>query len=170
MSNKSTDSYYRATANGFVNRDALREPVTADVCIIGAGYTGLSCALQLAGSGLNVVVLEAEDAGFGASGRNGGHVIPGQRIDQIELERRYGKPHAQRLWSLALEAQSLVRMNVEAHKIQCDVKTGHLTAAVNQRHATDLQDYVEHLDRHYNYKSARFIPEREMPGLVATNK
>jgi len=170
MSNKSTDSFYRATAIGLVNRDALHEPLQADVCIIGAGYTGLSCALQLASAGLKAVVLEAEDAGFGASGRNGGQVIPGQRLDQVELERRYGKSHAQRLWSLAVEAQSLVRSNVEAHKIQCDVKTGHLTAAVNQRHATELQDYVEHLDRHYNYKSARFIPEREMPALVATNK
>lgn len=170
MSNRSTESYYRATAIGFLNRAALRESITADVCIIGAGYTGLSCAITLARAGLNAVVLEAEHAGFGASGRNGGQVIPGQRIDQVELERRYGKSHAQRLWSLALEAQSLVRSNVEAHKIQCDVKTGHLTAAVSTQHATDLQDYVEHLERNYNYKSARFIPEREMPALVATNR
>lgn len=170
MSNTSNESYYRATAIGQVARDACREPGTADVCIIGAGYTGLSCAIYLAQAGIRTVVLEAEHAGFGASGRNGGQVIPGQRTDQIELEKRYGSTHARSLWDLAIEAQSLVRSNIEAHKIQCDVKTGHLTAAVNRAHANDLQDYVGHLEKTYNYKSARFIPEREIPALVATDR
>jgi gamma-glutamylputrescine oxidase len=141
----------------------------ADVCIIGAGYTGLSCALHLAQAGLKVIVLEAEQAGYGASGRNGGHVIPGQRIDQVELEKRYGQTHARAMWSLALEAQSMVRTLVQAHKIECGVKTGHLTAAVRKSHAIDLQNYVEHLDRHYNYKSARYVTEAEIPKYVATD-
>ncbi|MEQ1752748.1 MAG: FAD-binding oxidoreductase [Micropepsaceae bacterium] len=168
MSNKSKESFYRATAIGLTERPALKEQLVVDVCIIGAGYTGLSCALHLAGAGYKVIVLEAEYAGFGASGRNGGHVIPGQRQDQIELKKRYGDTQARALWNLALEAQSIVRSLIEAHKIQCDVKTGHLTAAVRTSHATELQEYVAHLEKHYNYKSARFIPEREIPGLVAT--
>lgn len=169
MSNKSAESFYRATAVGLTARPALKESLTADVCIIGAGYTGLSCALHLAQAGHKVIVLEAEYAGFGASGRNGGHVIPGQRQDQIELTKRYGDTRARALWSLALEAQSMVRSLIEAHKIQCDVKTGHLTAAVKTAHATDLQEYVAHLEKQYNYKSARFVPEREVPAYVATN-
>ena len=169
MPDRSNESYYRATATEQLVGESFRTPQTADICIIGAGYTGLSCALHLAQSGLNVVVLEAECVGFGASGRNGGHVTPGQRLDQIELEKRYGKNHAGKLWSLAIEAQSLVRTNVEAHNILCDVKPGHLTAAVNSKHADDLRVYVEHLEKNYNYKSARFITEREMPGLVATS-
>jgi gamma-glutamylputrescine oxidase len=59
---------------------------TADVCIIGAGYTGLSSAIHLAERGYKVIVLEAETVAFGASGRNGGHVGIGQRSDQVELE------------------------------------------------------------------------------------
>lgn len=169
MSNKSAGSYYLATAIGLTPRPALKEAMHADVCIIGAGYTGLSCALHLATTGLKVIVLEAEYAGYGASGRNGGHVIPGQRLDQVELEKRYGNAHARSLWSLALEAQSMVRTLVEAHEIKCGVKTGHLTAAVRKSHAIELQNYVEHLDRHYNYKSARFVAEAEMKRFVDTD-
>ncbi len=168
MSNSSARSYYQATAIGFTPRPALKDSVHADVCIIGAGYTGLSCALHLAGRGLKVIVLEAEHAGYGASGRNGGQVIPGQRIDQVELEKRYGNAHAHTLWSLACEAQSMVRTLVEAHRIECGVKSGHLTAAVRKSHAIDLQNYVEHLQTHYNYKSARYVGEDDIPRFVST--
>ena len=168
MSNKSNQSYYRASAIGLISRNELHGDVRADICIIGAGYTGLSCALHLAERGAKVIVLDAEEVAFGASGRNGGHVIPGQRLDQVELRKRYGEIHARALWDLALEAQQMVRSLISAHNIQCDVKPGHLTAAVKSSHARELQDYVDVLQKHYNYKSARFIPEREMSSFVAT--
>ncbi len=168
MSNTSAGSYYLATANALKTRKRLEGSTRADVCIIGAGYTGLSCALHLAEAGQKVVILEAEYAGFGASGRNGGQVIPGQRIDQIELERRYGIGHARKLAELARDALTLVRTLIDVHKIDCSLKQGHLTAAVRDSHARELVDYVEHLDKHYNYKSARFVPPEEMPSLVAT--
>lgn len=169
MSNGSTTSYYLATAIGMLQRPALAGAMHADACIIGAGYTGLSCALHLAQAGLKVVVLEAEHAGFGASGRNGGQVIPGQRVDQVELERRYGKSHAQALAALATEAQGMVRSLIAAHEIECGVKHGHLTAAVRDAHARDLRDYVDHLATHYNYKSARYVTREDMPAMVATD-
>lgn len=81
----------------------------ADVCIVGAGYTGLSAALHLAERGLNVVVLEAQRVGFGASGRNGGQVGSGQRLDQDALEAMAGQDAARMLWDLAEEAKALVR-------------------------------------------------------------
>ena len=68
-------TYYAATANPSPNRPALQGDVHADVCVIGAGYTGLSTALFLAEAGLKVVVLEAVKVGFGASGRNGGQLV-----------------------------------------------------------------------------------------------
>lgn len=136
--------------------------------MIGAGYTGLSCALHLAKAGLNVVVLEAEVAGFGASGRNGGQVITGQRVDQIELERRYGDDHARALWELALEAKSLVRDLIASHAIDCDLTPGQISAAVRVSHATELESYAEHLAKRYSYSSVRFVRGKEMPALVAT--
>ena len=168
MTNAHTGSYYRATAIGQIARPALHGDLHADVCIIGAGYTGLSCALHLANAGLKTIVLEAEHAGFGASGRNGGQVITGQRVDQIELERRYGRIQAHALWELATDAKSLVHELAAAHTIHCDVKPGHITAAVKTKHATELRDYVEFLAKNYNHQSARYISQHEMPALVAS--
>lgn len=161
-------SYYLATAIGQVARPQLNGARAADVCVIGAGYTGLSCALHLAKAGLKVVVLEAEVAGFGASGRNGGQVITGQRVDQIELERRYGDAHAHALWELALEAKTLVRSLIATYAIDCDLTPGHISAAVRVSHATELESYAEHLAQRYSYSSARFVRAEEMPSLVAT--
>lgn len=162
------ESYYLASAIGQRARPQLVDDRTADVCIVGAGYTGLSCALHLATRGLKVVVLEAQYAGFGASGRNGGQVIPGQRVDQDELERRYGDAHARALWDLALEANTLVRDLIATHAIECGRTDGHIVAAVRDTHARDLERYVEHLARRYAYTTARYVPANEMPSLVAT--
>lgn len=161
------DSYYLASAIGQRARPQLSGDRDADVCIIGAGYTGLSCALHLAKRGLKVVVLEAQYAGFGASGRNGGQVIPGQRVDQIELERRYGDAHARALWNLALEAAALVRDLIATHVIACDRTDGHIVAAARDAHARELEEYVEHLTRRYAYTSARYVSASEMQSLVA---
>src|SRR5262249_27754990 len=129
-----------------------------------------SCAIHLAKAGLSVAVLEAEYAGFGASGRNGGQVITGQRVDQDDLERHYGLERARQLWGLALEAKSLVRALIAHHAIDCAVRPGHLTAAVRSSHAHDLQSYVDHLVTRYGYTAARYVPRTEMPSLVATTR
>jgi gamma-glutamylputrescine oxidase len=163
------DSYYVASAIDQRARPQLEGTRDADVCVIGAGYTGLSCALHLTRSGLKVIVLEAETAGFGASGRNGGQVITGQRVDQQGLERSYGEARAHQLWNSALEARSLVLSLIDAHKIKCDVAPGHVTAAVRESHAQDLKAEVDHLARRYNYKEARYVAGPEMPALVATS-
>ena len=80
-------SWYAATAAPLPPFPALAGEVEADVCVVGGGYTGLSAALHLAEAGLDVVLLEAQRVGWGASGRNGGQVGSGQRRDQDWLER-----------------------------------------------------------------------------------
>jgi gamma-glutamylputrescine oxidase len=167
MTASRSDSYYLATAIGQRARTQLNGAREADVCVIGAGYTGLSCALHLAKAGMKVVVLEAETAGFGASGRNGGQVITGQRVDQDELERRYGEAHARSLWHLAIEARSLVRALIASNTIECDERPGHFTAAVRDSHARDLESYVDFLRSRYNYSTARYVPEAQVPEIVA---
>lgn len=167
MTASQSDSYYLATAIGQRARPQLNGARDADVCVIGAGYTGLSCALHLAKAGMKVVVLEAETAGFGASGRNGGQVITGQRVDQDELERRYGEAHARSLWDLALEARSLVRTLIASYAIECDERSGHFTAAVRDSHAREIESYVDFLRQRYNYSTARYVPAAEVPEIVA---
>lgn len=167
MAASRSTSYYLATAREQRARSQLNGAREIDVCVIGAGYTGLSCALHLAQAGLKVVVLEAETAGFGASGRNGGQVITGQRVDQDELERRYGEAHARSLWDLALEARSLVRTLIASHGIECDERSGHFTAAVRDSHAREIESYVDFLASRYNYSTARYVPASDVSGIVA---
>ena len=168
MTASHVDSYYSATAVGQRARPQLHGAQNTDICVIGAGYTGLSCALHAARAGLKVIVLEAEHAGFGASGRNGGQVIPGQRVDQIELERRYGEARARALWQLALEANALVRDLIASHTIKCDLKPGHISAAVRTGHAAELEAYADYLAQRYSYSTARYVAAADMPALVAT--
>ena len=93
-------SWYAATRTQSDGFATLQEDITADVCVVGAGYTGLSAALHLAQAGRSVVLLEAQRVGFGASGRNGGQLGSGQRVDQEALEKMLGVDAAPRLWQL----------------------------------------------------------------------
>ena len=105
------DSWYAASTDLPDSRPPLQGSITADVCIVGAGYTGLSAALYLAEKGLDVVVLDAHRAGFGASGRNGGQVHSGFNMGQRALSARYGAGLAKELWMLAEEAKDDLRAN-----------------------------------------------------------
>ena len=95
------NSYYHASQNRSVELSSLDGSRRADVCIIGAGYTGLSSALHLAQRGYDVVLLEARKPGWGASGRNGGQLCSGQRKDQQELTAMVGTDSARQFWELA---------------------------------------------------------------------
>ncbi|WP_347266197.1 FAD-binding oxidoreductase [Paracoccus sp. (in: a-proteobacteria)] len=102
-------SLYAAARDPLPAFPELRGEARADVAIVGAGYTGLSAALHLAEAGLSVIVLEAHRVGFGASGRNGGQLGSGQRLEVDELERMAGREAARRLWDMAEEAKALTR-------------------------------------------------------------
>src|SRR5210317_672456 len=120
------DSYYVATAIGMEDRPVLDSELTADVCVIGGGFTGLSAALNLAEQGMDVVLLEAERIGFGASGRCGGLVGSGQRKDVLETEELFGFERSRELWDLAEMAKQEIRDRVEKHDIDCDLQRGQL--------------------------------------------
>ena len=115
------ESWYYATAKGLKSYPRLTEMVIADVCIIGAGYTGLSAAIHLARKGYSVAVLEAHRVGSGASGRNGGVLGMGQRKDQEELEEWLGIDDAKRMWQIAYDANQLVRDLIEEFIIDCEL-------------------------------------------------
>src|SRR5690349_5307719 len=119
-------SYYAATANPAPARPALLGEASVDACVIGAGYTGLSAALNLAEGGYDTVLLEAESVGWGASGRNGGQLNTGLRKSAGELIAMFGRAEAKRLFDLAEEAKAMVRARVARHAIACDLKPGSL--------------------------------------------
>ena len=109
------DSYYAATATTEHEHASLTEILRADVCVIGGGFTGLSAALNLAEQGLNVVLLEAERIGYGASGRCGGLIGSGQRWDAVEMEDKFGLATARRFWEFAEAAKTEIRERVAQH-------------------------------------------------------
>ncbi|MBB5210343.1 NAD(P)/FAD-dependent oxidoreductase [Microbulbifer hydrolyticus] len=165
-----TDSYYAASANDAPLYGALEGDVEADVCIIGAGYTGLSSALHLAERGFKVVVLEAERIGWGASGRNGGHVGVGQRKGQEDLEKMLGLDTAKTLWDMGLEAVALVEELIRKHDIQCDLKRGIMHLAAKPSHDAWLKEEVELLNQRYGYSKMRYADKDEVRTLVGSDR
>ena len=154
------DSWYAATANTLGRFDALSGDVRADVCIVGGGYTGLSAALHLAEAGLSVVLLEAHRAGFGASGRNGGQLGSGQRLDQQGLEALMGDPEATKLWQLGEDAKDLVKGLIQRHEISCDLKPGVAWTGSSTADVAHLHDYGRHLQDRYDYEDLDILDQQ----------
>ena len=116
-------SLWAATAPPAVRCPPLSQEVTAEVCVIGGGFTGLSTALHLAEKGADTVLIEAEEAGWGASGRNGGQVIPGLKQDPDDLIRIFGESAGLRLIHFSSDAPRLLFDIVQRHNIECDAFT-----------------------------------------------
>lgn len=156
------DTYYYHSANKINNRSDLQEDITADVCIIGAGYTGLLSAINLAEKGYQVVVLEANRVGWGASGRNGGQVGSGHNKKIHQLEKDYGKSLARDLWDLSEEAKNIVENRINEHDIHCDLKHGNATVSDDPDDDQAHRDYVDKLNRDYGYESIRYMNSEEV--------
>ncbi|HJV96050.1 MAG TPA: FAD-dependent oxidoreductase, partial [Albitalea sp.] len=117
--------YYAATAGDRPVRPSLSEHITAEVCIVGAGFAGLATALGLQERGVHdVVVLDAEQVGFGASGRNGGFVFGGYSLDCADLLRQLGPVQAKALYALTRQAVATIRRRIQQHAIDCDAVEG----------------------------------------------
>ena len=160
-------SYYAATANPFAPAPKLEGEVRADVVVIGGGYTGLHAALSAAERGFSVILLEAGRIGWGASGRNGGQMIPGWRKSAGELIARYGGAKARTLFDLALEARTLTVERIEKHGIQCDLRTnGHLTLATKTNDPAWMREEAETLARAMNYPRMRVLSADEASAAV----
>ncbi len=162
------DSYYAATANKVAPFPELDGDTECDVCIVGGGFTGLSAALELAERGLDVVLLEAHRAGWGASGRNGGQAGSGQRRDQIWLERAFGRDDARRLWDIAQAAKALIRDRVARHDIACDLKPGILHVNHKRSFVAEGHAYAEKLRSDYGYADIRAVGDDEAREMLGT--
>ena len=119
--NNPTANLWTHTAPAAPDCPRLEEDLTADVVVIGAGFTGLSTALHLREAGANVIVLEAEEPGFGASGRNNGQVIPAYvRHNPDDVERLFGEERGKRLNDWVADSADLVFSLIAKHGIQCE--------------------------------------------------
>lgn len=128
------DSVWQATAIAAQPWPTLSQKSSADVTIVGAGYTGLSTALHLAERGVRVTVLEAREPGFGASGRSGGQAVPLLRHEPDDLVARFRPEVAGDLIRLVASSADVLFDLVERYKLDCDaVRTGWIQGAYGRR-------------------------------------
>lgn len=159
-----------ADTSSFTQRPPLQGEVQVDVCIVGGGYTGLSAALHLCQQGKSVALLEAGQIGQGASGRNGGHVGVGQRVDQMTLESRLGQEYASSLWQLGLEAVELVEELTTAHNIDCGLKRNIIHLAHKEHFVEDYREEAEFLKQRYGYSECEFIEQQRLHEHVGSKQ
>jgi gamma-glutamylputrescine oxidase len=168
MSSAYPQSYYAATAVGVHEHPKLQGALRADVCVIGGGFTGLSAALNLAEQGFDVILLEAERIGFGASGRNGGLIGSGQRKDVIEMEEQFGLERSRQFWQFAEAAKTEIRERVEKHAIDCDLQYGQIEGVHKKSYIGMAEETAAALAERYDYPYARALSRDETYALVAT--
>lgn len=161
-------SYYAATANAAPPAPELEGEAVADLVVVGGGCTGLSAAYHAARNGLSVILLEGGRLGWGASGRNGGQMIPGLRKSATELVASYGQDHAKRLFQLAVQAQGDVLSLIDEHGFKCDLKrTGHLNAAIRPSDLDDMKREVDCLNAVMDYPHAQTLDAGQMRDEVS---
>ena len=165
-----TPSYYADSANPKPDYPALEGEVQTDICIVGAGFTGLSAALHLAEQGYQVAVLEAERIGWGASGRNGGQVCQGHNMGHEDLEKKVGKAGADMLWQMSLESVDLVKDLVAKHEIDCDLKQGVLHVAAKPSHNAHIKETVEYKNKVLNYDALKYVEPEEVSNMLGCER
>ncbi|PID60737.1 MAG: FAD-dependent oxidoreductase [Gammaproteobacteria bacterium] len=137
------DNYYSASCNRDERYPTLEESVATDVLIIGGGMTGVATAVELAERGSEVVLLEANRIGWGATGRNGGQVtgsLSGDAAMLRQLTRRHGREHAEdTLRWLRWHGHEIIERRVARYGIDCDLTHGHLFTAWNAAHVPELE-------------------------------
>jgi glycine/D-amino acid oxidase-like deaminating enzyme len=137
-------------------------PPSADVAVIGAGFTGLSAALSLAKRGAKVIVLEAETVGWGASSRNGGMVLTGLKLGVNKLISMYGRELTRRMYAASLETIDVVERLTTEENIACDfARCGHLEVACKPAHFDDYARQVEVIAREFNHQ-LRVVPREQL--------
>lgn len=166
MTDPLANSYYAATAHPWRSSYEMGEDLSFDVAVIGGGFTGLSAALTCAERGFSVILIEREHIGFGASGRNGGQLIPGLRWTASELEDAFGRDRADALFDLCWR-ENRVKARIARHGIDCDLKTGHLEAAWSPKDFGTMKREAEFLATRFGYRSD-VVAKNDMADHIAS--
>jgi gamma-glutamylputrescine oxidase len=119
---------------------SLAGEISADVCIVGAGFAGLCTAHFLTKAGARVAVLERNEPGWGASGRNGGQLLPGYLADIRDIYQKFGREKGRAFWELSLQGMDIVKQFIREYEIDCDWKDGAVTTAETEKGQNDLEE------------------------------
>lgn len=147
----------------------LSDDLECDVCIVGGGVTGVSAALHLAERGMRVVLLEAREIGWASSGRNGGMMTAYADIDPAVLDKALGREHADRYWQLADRAQENLHQVIDRYRIDCELKSGALTAANTQGQFERLAANLPAFSARHPLRGAEMLGRAQMRECVGTD-
>ncbi len=169
---QSTDharSYYRATANALTERPALGSDLTADVCVIGGGFTGVNTAIELAQRGLSVILLEARRIGWGASGRNGGQLIRGIGHDVSGFAKYVGEEGVRYLERAGIDSVALVGERIREYNIDCDLRWGFCELANTPTQFAAFKGEQAHLATMGYAHETRLVGPQDMQQVVGSS-
>ncbi|MCW8845692.1 MAG: FAD-binding oxidoreductase [Gammaproteobacteria bacterium] len=161
-------SYYAATANDQTRYATLAGGHKVDVCVVGAGFSGIATALTLSERGYKVAVVEANRVGWGASGRNGGQLIGGISGEH-KLVAKYGDELADTLWAMRWRGHEIIHERVTKYAIQCDLKGGYLDVAIKPRHMRALEAEYGELQRRQFPHACRLVEKKQMAEVLGTD-
>lgn len=162
-------SYYAASANPAPERAELLGEHRCDIAVVGAGFTGMSAALELAERGYSVIVVEAERVGWGASGRNGGQIVNGYSRRLAEVRKHYGAEAERAFGTMALEGSEIIRERVAKYALECDLRDGHSLVAMHPAHMRHIRERVEEWHS-IGHTSVRLLEGAALGELIDTDR
>jgi gamma-glutamylputrescine oxidase len=163
-------SFYEATIGDRPAYPALNAPATADVVIVGGGFTGLQAAHHLAASGKDVVLIDGARFGDGASGRNGGQLGTGQRAWVEESEADFGRENAKAQFAVAERAKAHLLAFAKAHGIDADYRPGQISAAHKQGYVKDYRDHTRIMADNYGYEGLSFLDKDALAAKLGSSR
>ncbi len=164
-------SFWAATANPHPDLPRLEHDIETDVAIVGGGFTGLTTAHYLARSGIACAVLEANDAGWGASGRNGGMAVLRYKSGWAALGREFGVDTAGQMFRALHDAIDSLEATIAEYGIDCGFgRCGHITAAHGPKPLAALEEDVRWLEREMGYEGAAILSRAETRRLIGTDE
>lgn len=143
---------------------------TADICIVGGGFTGLSAAAEAAKMGASVVLLDQARFGDGASGRNGGQLNTGQRSDAVEQAEELGFERAKELFDLAEDAKRHLLFFADDNDIDIDYTPGHVSVAHKAGYVDEYRDHPGQMADRFGYHDLRFVDRAETAQIVGSDR
>ncbi len=165
------DNYYTASRNDHTSYPALIGNHSADVVIVGAGFTGVATAVELSERGYNVAVIEAHRVGWGATGRNGGQVtgsLSGDAAIQQQLQTMVGSDSKELMHLLRWHGHDIIKQRVQRYNIQCDLQHGHLNTAYRESDIPDLQKAMHNAQNAGLSEHVRWLDKTEVQEKLAT--
>ena len=136
-------SYYASSVNWKTDYPKLDGDFTADVVIVGGGFSGVATAVELCERGYKVALVEANRIGWGASGRNGGQIIGGYGSNPAAFKSSIGSEGVEVVEKMGTECVEIIKARIEKYEIDCDLKWGYCEVGLKERHIRSYRDWAE---------------------------